>query len=37
MRSSDRCRLFKGIFGVIFAKLRNPADRKILEKWVLKE
>jgi len=37
MRSSDRCRLFKGIFGVIFAKLGNPAYRKILEKWVLKE
>jgi len=36
MRSNDRCRLFKGIFGVIFSKLRRPADKKILEKWVVK-
>jgi len=36
MPSNERCALMKGIFGVIFAKLNNPKDREVLEKWIKK-
>jgi len=36
MRSNDRCRLFKGVFGVIFSKLRRAGDKEIMEKWTVK-
>ncbi len=37
MRSSGRCSLFKGVFGALFARLRNARDRKVLEGWVTKK
>lgn len=36
MPSNGRCALMKGIFGVLFSKLKNSKDREILQKWVKK-
>ena len=33
MMTSERCRIFMGVFDLIFDKLNRPADRKLLEKW----
>ena len=34
MLTNGRCALMKGIFGILFSKLRNSKDREILQKWV---
>ncbi|OGR45466.1 MAG: His-Xaa-Ser system radical SAM maturase HxsB [Elusimicrobia bacterium GWA2_61_42] len=34
MSSSDRCGLFKGIFGALFALLKKPGNEATLKKWV---
>ncbi|HNW44831.1 MAG TPA: His-Xaa-Ser system radical SAM maturase HxsB [Elusimicrobiales bacterium] len=36
MPSNERCALMKGLFDLLFLKLRNPKDREILQKWVKK-
>ena len=36
MPSNERCAFMKGIFDLLFLKLRNPKDREILQKWVKK-
>lgn len=36
MMTSRRCRVFMGVFDIIFDKLRRPGDRKLLEKWAAK-
>jgi His-Xaa-Ser system radical SAM maturase HxsB len=36
MASSDRCGLFKGIFGALFAMLKEPRNGATLGKWVEK-
>jgi len=36
MASNDRCGLFKGIFGALFARLKGPGSEALLKKWVEK-
>jgi len=36
MAVNDRCGLFKGTFGALFAMLKKPANEAILKKWVAK-
>ena len=36
MSSNDRCGLFKGILGALFAMLKDPGNAAILKKWVEK-
>jgi len=36
MMASGRCRIFMGVFDLIFARLERPATRKLLERWAEK-
>ncbi|HAH31625.1 MAG TPA: His-Xaa-Ser system radical SAM maturase HxsB [Elusimicrobia bacterium] len=36
MPANERCAFMKGIFGILFSKLKNSKDREILQKWVKK-
>ncbi|OIO02054.1 MAG: hypothetical protein COX65_00200 [Elusimicrobia bacterium CG_4_10_14_0_2_um_filter_56_8] len=36
MMTSGRCRVFMGVFDIVFEKLSRPGTRKILERWAEK-
>lgn len=36
MPSNERCALMKGVFGVLFSRLKRPADKEIFVSWLTK-